>query len=77
MKFKKQLLMNQLGVAEASKYSAGISKNIECKEHICIFNKNEYQVKFDINNNVIQIYKENILQKTYTKTEGADLLYIE
>lgn len=77
VKFKKQLLMNQLGTTRVLKYSAGISKELVCENNICIFDKGEYQAKFDINNFNIEIYKDKVLQNNLQKSAGAELIQIQ
>ena len=70
-KFKKKLLMNHLGTSISLRYPAGKSKDLTCND-ICLFQKNNYQVKIDLKTPQIEINKNIIMQSD----KSTSLIYL-
>jgi len=76
-KFKKQLLMHYLGTDTAMRYPQGKTDELSCLDNnICIFNKNKYQVKFDLNKFEIIITKDN-KQQFFEAGKSTSLIYLQ
>ena len=76
-KFKKQLLMNQLGAVSSWRYSQIKSDQLKCNEQKCYLHKNNYQVKINLKAIEVEILKYNILQRVVTGNSKTSLIYIK
>lgn len=77
-KFKKQLLMNYLGSPDSNRYNKKINyKGLNCVDNVCTLYKNNYDIKFYLNDMVIEVIKENILKYRYNKSTGIDFIYLD
>lgn len=74
-RFKKQLLINQLGVKSTFNLEEYNSKEISCSKQICLFNKNDYQVEINLKLPEINIYKHGVLERSIAKKTGVELIY--
>ena len=77
VKFKKQLLMNQLGALKTLNYPEGKSLQLYCDKVICSLHKNNYQVKFNLETMDIEIKKDSIFYKKLIKKSDTDLIILE
>jgi len=75
-KFKKQLLMNQIGASNVFRYPAGKSKELSCLNHLCFFSKADYQIKIDLTIPSIEINKAGKLKQNIINGTGVNLIYI-
>ena len=76
-KFKKQLLMNQLGAVSSWRYSQIKSDQLKCNEQKCYLHKNNYQVKINLKAIEVEILKYNILQRVVTGNSKTSVIYIK
>lgn len=74
-KFKKQLLINNLGAESTLNYKESNSKSITCSKQVCLFKKNDYEVKINLTLPEINIYKNGNLEQSITKKTGVELIY--
>lgn len=75
-KFKKKLLMNQLGTSEAMRYPKGASNNLYCQKEQCVFVKEPYKVDIDTSTMTIKITKDDEEQSVIHKTHGTEFIYL-
>ena len=73
-KFKKQLLMNQLGVSESFRYQE--SDDLQCQNDLCLFSKDDYQVRIDLKIPSIEISKAEKVPKMIQNETGVSLIRI-
>ena len=73
-KFKKQLLMNQLGVTKIENLT---NKIITCHQQTCSFNKNNHQVLIDLKLPKISIYKDKKLVQTIENQINTSFIYLK
>ena len=76
-KFKKQLLMNQLGATVSFRHLERQSKEISCKENICLLHKDNYRVKFDLEVLTVEITKNGIIKQNLSNNKGTSLIYLK
>ncbi len=76
-KFKKQLLINQLGAVSSWRYSQIKSDQLICDKQKCYLHKYNYQVRINLETIEIEILKDNIVQQVITGNVGTSLLYIK
>lgn len=77
VRFKKQLLLGYLGISRAIKYKEQTDGFINCKQNICFFSKDNYQVKIDLDKMLIQVSKNNVSNKTYQEITGTEFIYLK
>lgn len=75
-KFKKQLLMNQLGTSKALRYKPKISKGLYCKDKECVWTRDNYRVRFDLEAMKVKINEDGVLKSTLQKPQGTDFIFL-
>ncbi len=75
-KFKKQLLMNQLGTKIALRYPQGKSDYLFCQDKQCILEKDQHKVDINLETMEFKIIENGELKKTIRKDKGTEFIYI-
>ncbi len=75
-KFKKQLLMNQLGASISLRYPYGKSEELSCQEKQCVLEKDGYKADIDLESMEIKISKDGVDKKIIKKDNGTEFIYL-
>ena len=75
-KFKKQLLMNQLGTSTALSYKSGISKELHCKDKECVWTRDDYRIKFELEAMKVEISEDGVIKEILQGPQGTDFIYL-
>ena len=75
-KFKKQLLMNQLGVKIALRYPQGKSDYLFCQDKQCILEKDRHKVDINLETMEFKIIENGELKRVIKKDKGTEFIYV-